>query len=496
MTDTTNTNDVDLNDLFVPENDENDQAAMHAAAQSAPHVGTDTSPSPVALGSRAVNTATASLDDIDSDDSADQAPDGRGRLTFYMRPGAQGGKWMACEFIMKADGSGPEEVILRGRTNPRANLAEDKYGWNSTRAAQVSTWIKKKHETGYTNFGGPIESFHSMSYDSCRTAWRAACGETDPDIKGMLAAVIGPEDADTIASTIMDLGFTIDYTSAVFGQRVKGAELFARPSGEVYYARQLGDTTDVQFLRDARAAGMSVMFNSPPGVGKSALVEAAFPDAIALDGTGETEVSDFVGQFVPHESEAGRYDYVDGPLIESMLKGVPFFIDELSRINPQVLTIIYPLMDGRNRITAPGRPASLGGPHITAQPGFYIVAAYNPDIPGCRIDEPLLSRFAMHVAMSTCYRTAKILGVPDECVKASQAINDARMDPATDLDWAPQLRECIRFKATAETFGLPVAWQALVGAAPVHARHLIAEYVRTYAKASVPPLAVGAAIEA
>lgn len=440
------------------------------------------------------DAAPTTLLDADPVDEAASA-DGRKRISFYLRRNAQGGTWMACDLILSDATGQVEEMQLRGRTNPRAPLGEDSHTWDSRRPQQIALWLQKRFEGGYTTFGGPVESFSKLPLEELRGFWKAACGDTDPDVKAALAAIMPEEEAKTIADVITTKGFTIDFTTFQFGQRVQGAETFDRPNGEKYYAREMSGTTDVAFLRTARAANMSVLFYGAPGVGKTAAVEAAFPDVISVDGTGETEVSDFVGAYIPGETP-GQYVWEDGPLVRAAEQGVPFFVDELSRINPQVLTLLYPLMDGRGRFTAPGRPISAGGPTVTAKPGFYIIGAYNPNIPGCRIDEPMLSRFALHVELSTCYRLAKILGVPDSAVKCAEKLDEQRRDPAFDLDWAPQLRELIRFKDTAAAFDEATAWQALIGCAPTYAQALVATTVKQASGKAFASLTVGATVEA
>lgn len=442
------------------------------------------------------STNPASPADLDADTGLDEgliATDTAKRVCFYLRPPSQGGRWMACDFVTGDDGT-VEKVRLRGRTNPKAEMLVDEYLWDSRRAGQVVSWLEKRMEKGnYSTFGGPIEAFAELSLEQMRAAWRADCGEEDPDLFAKFSEIMDEADARTIAEAVTRLRFTIDFTTATFGQRVAAGAKFTRPNGETYYARQLGDSTDVEFLRNARAAQMTVLFRGAPGCGKTALVEAAFPDCISIDGTGETEVADFIGGYNPGATQ-GTYEWVDGPLIRAMLQGVPLFVDELSRINPQVLTIIYPGMDGRGRIKAPGRPASAGGVDVQAAPGFYIIAAYNPDIPGCRIDEPLMSRFGMHVELDTCYTLAKVIGVPLNAIDAAKSLEAQRRDPQYDLDWAPQLRELIRFKTTAETFSEDIAWQNLVSGAPAHARPLVAAACKTASGKVVPVLQLGETI--
>jgi len=68
-----------------------------------------------------------------------------------------------------------------------------------------------------------------------------------------------------------------------------------RPNGQRYHPRALADHADVAALRALRDAGMPTLLYGLPGTGKTALVEAAFPDLVTVAGDGDTAVADFVG---------------------------------------------------------------------------------------------------------------------------------------------------------------------------------------------------------
>jgi hypothetical protein len=80
-----------------------------------------------------------------------------------------------------------------------------------------------------------------------------------------------------------------------------------RPNGQRYYPRALADHADVAALRALRAAGMPALLYGP-GTGKTALVEAAFPDLVTVAGDGDTAVADFVGEYT--QTDDGRYEFV------------------------------------------------------------------------------------------------------------------------------------------------------------------------------------------
>jgi nitric oxide reductase NorQ protein len=269
--------------------------------------------------------------------------------------------------------------------------------------------------------------------------------------------------------------------SMELGETLEGAESYARPNGDLYYGRKWGENVDVEVLRKAREAGAYVMLYGVPGTGKTAMVEAAFPDELyTILGSGDTEVSDLVGGYV--QTPSGGFEWVDGVLTKSALEGKVLLIDEIGLIDPKVLSVVYGLMDGRRELTISANPER---GTIKAQEGFYVVSATNPNVAGVRLSEALLSRFAIQVEMTTDWALAKKLGVPQSAVVASQ--NLAKKMENGETSWSPQFRELLAFRDLSKLFGTKWAVQNLLASAPEIDRPVASDvFTRVFGEAILP----------
>ena len=248
-----------------------------------------------------------------------------------------------------------------------------------------------------------------------------------------------------------------------------GAEFYERPNGDKYFGRNWGEHGDVEVLRKARVSGMYALFYGAPGCGKTALAEAAFGEELyTVLGTGDTEVSDFVGGYV--QTATGGFEWVDGPLLRAAEEGRPLLIDEIGIIDPKVLTVVYGLMDGRKELAVTANPER---GTVKAKDGFYVVAATNPNAPGVVLSEALLSRFALHTELTTDWTLAKKLGVPTAIVTAAQ--NLAKKQTNEEVSWAPQMRELLRFRDISNDLGTKWAIANLLAQAPEIDRPVVAD---------------------
>jgi nitric oxide reductase NorQ protein len=268
--------------------------------------------------------------------------------------------------------------------------------------------------------------------------------------------------------------------TATVVESMEADEVYARPNGTDYHARKWGEHGDVAALRKARevttqafsegvGSPMFALLYGAPGCGKTALVEAAFGDSLyTILGTGDTEVADLIGGYI--QTPSGGFEWMDGDLIKAAESGGVYFIDEIGLIDPKVLSIVYGLMDGRREITVTANPER---GTVKAHPEFYVIAATNPNAPGVRLSEALLSRFTVQVEMTTDWNLARKLGVSTTMVTAAQ--NLAKKQQSHEVSWAPQFRELLAFRDISEAFGTDFALANLLAAAPEMDRPVVAD---------------------
>lgn len=293
----------------------------------------------------------------------------------------------------------------------------------------------------------------------------------------------------------------------ITGEKVEAAEAEAVPmpkrnprkgitraNGQLYQPRDLAGKADVEALKMLRDKNIFSLLEGPPGTGKTVLVDAAFGAGEGglhlVTGDENTAVEDFVGQFSATGDPAHPYVWIDGPLITAMRQGGVLFVDDATLINPKVLAVVYPAMDGRDEIIVKSHPVN-GKPEVVrAKAGFYVVAAHNPGVHGAILTDALASRFIARIHVETDLTLAASLGVTDRFLKLVKVLRNDRQQGQTNL-WVPQLRELLAARKIADVFGEEVAAANLLGVTPEDDQEWMADKMRLVFGKEITPLEIG-----
>lgn len=265
--------------------------------------------------------------------------------------------------------------------------------------------------------------------------------------------------------------------------KVYPGDTITASDGQPYVARKIdagvADLSDVQLYRDLGAKRKNVLLSGWPGTGKTRGLQAAFPDAIIIQCTGDTTVEDLVGGYVP--VGASDYRWVDGPLTIGAEEGRHVVLDEIAQLDPRVASVSYSLLDGRDEMLVTSNPAR---GIIKAKPGFSLSGTHNP-ASNRPLAEPLSSRFTVQLEVGTDWEVMRSLGVAERFCQFGAHLN-AMLDKG-EIAWAPQAREALAFKDNEEMVSTLFALRALIASAPEIERDVVATLLkerygdRTYA---------------
>lgn len=262
-----------------------------------------------------------------------------------------------------------------------------------------------------------------------------------------------------------------------------------------YISRDLAGTPDVDALAKLRDGGLFAMLYGPPGTGKTAMVKAAFPDMLVINGDCDTTTDHFVGQWEPTGNPDAPYMWADGPLATCLRLGIPLFVDDATLIPAPVLALLYPVMDGNDFVIVKSHPVpdehgKLVSERIEAAPGFYVIAAMNPGAYGSFYPEAFKSRFSLHVEVTTDWSVAGKLKVDPRFIKLGKNLNTMLRDEK--ISAAPQLREAKAYLAIQQTLGDDAALRNYYGTVhPDDRPHVLDAIKSTYSITKVEPLGLG-----
>jgi len=235
-----------------------------------------------------------------------------------------------------------------------------------------------------------------------------------------------------------------------------------RPNGSIYYARPWNGTWDVEMLKEARKDNFWTLLLGAPGTGKTAMCEAAFgTDLITMVMSRETRESAMVGTYVP--TPGGGYHWSEGPLLTAVKEGRPILFDEILLGDPTVLSILYPLLDGRGFLEVSDNP-DIG--IVEAKEGFFLIGSGNPNVIGANLSEALGSRFPIQVEVTTDWDLAITLGAEVDLVKYAKTLHTMATGPSASIEWSPQFRELMDHAKLSKKFGREFAYRNLMSRFP------------------------------
>jgi midasin len=117
-----------------------------------------------------------------------------------------------------------------------------------------------------------------------------------------------------------------------------------------------------------------ILLQGPAAVGKTSLVKdlAAQRKIVykELNNTETTSIQDYFGSYMPGAN--GSVEFKPGVLTECMQNGHWFLADEFNLAEAGVLTALYPVLEGANRVRVPGTDVI-----VTVHPSFAFFATQN-----------------------------------------------------------------------------------------------------------------------
>lgn len=186
------------------------------------------------------------------------------------------------------------------------------------------------------------------------------------------------------------------------------------PDGSEYVTRPLpGFENDVEGLRWLVANGVHVLLLGDPGCGKTALMQAAFPEA--HNEIMHSRMTAFDMKWLPRPVilEGGKTGVVfdPAPLTRAAMEGKPVYIDEIMRGGDDAFTPLFSAMDGRNIIIG----GNQDGTDLPIKEGFGVVAASNPMVRGAFLPDAIASRFFI-LEVQVTKDTLERIGIADPLV--------------------------------------------------------------------------------
>lgn len=158
----------------------------------------------------------------------------------------------------------------------------------------------------------------------------------------------------------------------------------------------VGRQRELELLAAALAANRHVLFEGPPGTGKSTILRSFAANSgsslVFVEGNAELTPPRLSGQFDPSRVIAEGYAtqvFVAGPLVEALKSGSLLYVEELNRVPEETINLLITVMS-EGELTVP----RLG--RIEAAEGFQLIAAMNPfdNIGTARVSSAIYDRMS------------------------------------------------------------------------------------------------------
>lgn len=226
-------------------------------------------------------------------------------------------------------------------------------------------------------------------------------------------------------------------------------------NGREYITRPLsGFENDVEGLRWLVNNGVNVLLLGDPGCGKTALMEAAFPQAhneIMHSRMTQFDMKWIARPVIMPDGTTGVV-FDPAPLTRAALQGVPVYIDEIMRGGDDSFTPLFSAMDGRDIIIG----GNQDGTDLKIEPGFGVVASSNPFVRGAFLPDAIASRFFI-LEVQTTLETLKRLGISDPLTTIW-----SNLSGQNDV-WVPSIRDLLTAQKFLELGNKYAATFALTG---------------------------------
>lgn len=247
-------------------------------------------------------------------------------------------------------------------------------------------------------------------------------------------------DCNGFDSELLDRPVGFDPNQTKGNTSMTDQKTYLLPGGREYITRPLaGFENDVEGLRWLVGNGVHVLLLGDPGCGKTALMQAAFPNA--HNEIMHSRMTAFDMKWLPRPilTEDGQTSVVfdPAPLTRAALAGEPVYVDEIMRGGDDAFTPLFSAMDGRGIIIG----GNQDGTDLSIKEGFGVVAASNPMVRGAFLPDAIASRFFILEVQVTA-ETLRRLGISEALMTIWNNLSGQAGPSGTEM-WVPSVRDLL-----------------------------------------------------